>query len=600
MPGHRTAALQRLISEDAVGQLRRREGLMARLGSEDGALKLDWVEGAARLLDDSTKLEEVEAEARGIWEHGIRHIIWAGMGGSIISVRVLAELGFCGGQDDNFITIYPLDSTDPAALNDIVRRLADIKHLTLPQSEVPPDSSLLQALLNNVMMIGVSMGMTSEEPITHLTWFTELLAQAQLQPPEHLLVMTLPGSYLDAFAHEHQVPSRPLQLDGGTDIGGRMSAPTTRVFLLPAALYLTRLSNESGLLRRVLHQAWQQHNLAITTEHPANSAFVRLAAALSNASSDGACRLFLKMPQGWQAIVQWIEQLMEESLGKGGKGVVVFDEQMLNDQAPSYSMNGTLPVHVITDLAQSEENNIFHLYQPYLASKEPQNRLAAVATSFLGWQLSMALYGYLHTIMFAGQPAVENYKTRARALRTQQDPLEVISNWEATVTDGSLTLLAPQKVETQGSPASVFAKALQQAVSAPDKRVRLSFLDFTINGNPSTSLLSVINAHMHKIGNEFLGVPIKLRQAPAAYHSTEQSEMDGSPHLVSLRLLMHDHEKSILGTYTDTFLCAQAVSTWQAMIEQERPCFLLIVNGVINEVIEPLNSFLENVQRELS
>ena len=89
------------------------------------------------------------------------------------------------------------------------------------------------------MMVGVAMGMTSEEPITHLEWFTDLVKQAGLRPAEHLLVMTLPDSYLDRFAHEQQAPSRPLQPDGGTGTGGRMSAPATRVFLLPAALYLT-------------------------------------------------------------------------------------------------------------------------------------------------------------------------------------------------------------------------------------------------------------------------------------------------------------------------------------------------------------------------
>src|SRR5436309_12019271 len=60
----RRSALQQLIEDDAVGQLRRRDGLMATLGSEDGALKLDWVEGGARLLADPAQLEQVEAEAR--------------------------------------------------------------------------------------------------------------------------------------------------------------------------------------------------------------------------------------------------------------------------------------------------------------------------------------------------------------------------------------------------------------------------------------------------------------------------------------------------------------------------------------------------------
>src|SRR6266567_744860 len=293
---HNSQAIQQLIKEDAVGQLRRRDGLMAMLGSEDGAPKLDWVEGVARLLEDDTKLEELEAEAREIWERGIRHIIWAGMGGSVITLRVLADLGFCSSHNGERIAIYPLDSTDPAALNEIVRNIAWAKDITLPTGQAfsdqpgrrkrPHPSSTplppLRELLDDVMMIGVSMGMTSEEPITHLTWFTSLLEQAQLQPNEHLLVMTLPGSYLDLFARERNAPSRPLQLDGGTGTGGRMSAPATRVFLLPAALYLTRATGMQGQLRAALSLAWQDYQLDIATAHPEAHPFVQLAVAAYN------------------------------------------------------------------------------------------------------------------------------------------------------------------------------------------------------------------------------------------------------------------------------------------------------------------------------
>ena len=243
--GGSSPALQQLIKDDAVRQLRQQQGLMATLGSEDGALKLDWVEGVQRLLADNAMLEQVETEAREIWERGIRHIIWAGMGGSIMAVRVLTDLGFCSGRDKGQVTIYPLDSTDPAALNEIVRKIAEARNLALPAGKASSNPAFLQTLLGDVMMVGVSMGMTSEEPITHLTWFTDLLKQAGLRPAEHLLVMTLPGSYLDNFAREQQAPSLPLQLDGGTGTGGRMSAPTTRVFLLPTALYLTRLSGDA-------------------------------------------------------------------------------------------------------------------------------------------------------------------------------------------------------------------------------------------------------------------------------------------------------------------------------------------------------------------
>lgn len=634
------SALQQLVEDDAVGQLRRRTGLMATLGSEDGVLKLDWVEGIAHLLADPTKLEQVEAEARDIWQRGIRHIIWAGMGGSVIAVRVLCDLGFCNGRDKGHVTIYPLDSTDPAALNEIVRKIAEARNLALPIGEESSNPTFLRALLADVMMIGVAMGMTSEEPITHLAWFTDLLQQAGLRPAEHLLVMTLPASYLDNFAHEQQAPSLPLQLDGGTGTGGRLSAPTTRVFLLPAALYLTRLSGASGQLRSVLQHAWDEYNLELATSHPTKHPFVQLAAALNAASSAGACRLLLTMPTGWQALVSWLEQLMEESLGKGGKSIVVFDDQTLNHTVPDYKKDGLLHVHVVTVVTQSGEDQHFQpfiLFQPSLASEEPQNRLAALATSFLGWQLSMALYGYLQHITFAGQPAVENYKTRARALRAQHDPLQVASHWHPAVQDGILTLLAPQgtidqdiltllaphgamiqnapshinpqrrdseapEQETASSlTALAFARALQKAASTDDthrypQEVSLSYLDVTVNGEAQASLLAVLDEHVHTLGNKLVGIPVKLRKAPAAYHSTEQSEMDGPPSLLSLRLVARNSEACLLGSYTNTFLHAQAVSTWQAMMESNRPCFLLVINGSLDDAIEPLSTFFSQME----
>jgi len=308
------------------------------------------------------------------------------------------------------------------------------------------------------------------------------------------------------------------------------------------------------------------------------------------------------MPEGWQAFVSWLEQLMEESLGKGGKGIVVFDDQTLNHAAPGYQPGGMLPVRVVTEGTQAGEDQIFLLSQPSLASKEPQNRLVALAASFLGWQLSMALYGYLQQITFAGQPAVENYKARARALRTQPNPLQVASNWSPAAQEGILTLLAPHGAmshapQERDSAASTFAKALQECASADDAhRHPLSYLDVTVNGEAQASLLSVLDRHVHTMGNRLLGIPVKLRQAPAAYHSTEQSEMDGPPSLVSLRLVARDSEASLLGSYTNTFLHAQAVSTWQAMMETGRPCFLLVIDGSLDDALEPLATFFSHVE----
>ena len=495
----------------------------------------------------------------------------------------------------------------------------------MEQEEVS-QPAFLRSFLQDVMMVGVAMGMTSEEPITHLEWFTALVKQAGLRPAEHLLVMALPDSYLDRFAHEQQAPSFPLQPDEGTGTGGRMSAPSTRIFLLPAALYLTRFSDVSGQLRSVLQHAWDEYNLELAASSPAAHPFVQLAVALSNASRDGACRLLLSMPEEWQILVSWIEQLMEESLGKSGKGIVIFDDQPLNATAPFYRQEGMLRVHVVTEKTQAAQAHHFILFQPSLASNDPQRRLAALAANFLGWQLSMALFGYLQRIPFAGQLAVENYKTKARALRTQRDPLQVASHWQPAVQEGSLTLLAPsgafdqdayqQSNSRRGGAeiseqepallrlARVFAHAVSHAGSGAAHNLStgdtLSYLDVTVNGHASAHLLATLGKQVHALGNECLGIPIKLRVAPSAYHSTEQSEMDGPPSLVSLRLVARNSEECLLGQYPPTFLHAQAMSTWQAMLEVSRPCFLLVIEGSLDDATEPLSTFFSQVEQELN
>jgi hypothetical protein len=112
-------------------------------------------------------------------------------------------------------------------------------------------------------------------------------------------------------------------------------------------------------------------------------------------------------------------------------------------------------------------------------------------------------------------------------------------------------------------------------------------------------MLESIRGLVNTIGNEGLGVPVKLRVAPAAYHSTEQSEMDGPAPLASLRLVARDGEACLLGSYTTVFLHAQAVSTWQAMLEKGRACLLLVIDGSLDDAAVPLATFFAEVKEQL-
>ena len=561
-------AVERLTDENAIRQLVDAADRMRELGSEGGIPKLDWVLGVSRLLEADSWLDEVEAEASALANRGIRHIIWTGMGGSVMTVRVLLDLGMCGAPTDG-VTVRPLDSTDPAALNTVVRAIAKAKGLTLTDDASFASTSVLRRLLGDVLMIGVSMGMTSEEPITHLEWFADLLARADLPVDRHCLIMTLPGSYLDRFAHERGCPVRPLQLDGGSDTGGRMSAPTTRVFLLPAALALLNVNAGAGALRAVLQAAWSAHDLGGAVRRPMDHPYVRLAAILSDAAVEGACRLVIAASSASRALVPWIEQLLEESLGKDGKGIIVFDDAPLNRTARCFRERGTVRVRI--GPAQGPDDGITTIPLPAL-DPGVEGGLSSVAEAFLGWQLCMALYGYLQDIQFAGQPAVEDYKARARAMRAG-DPLLAARTSGTVVEDGPLTLFAPPGADGRLPLAEIIAASLRGACPP--------YVDLTINGEAFQDVLEPLRASLNYLGHSVLGSPVKLRRAPAAYHSTEQSEMDGPPGVVSVRILARKQEGAVLGQYESTFLVAQAVGTWQAMIDAGRVCYLLLVGSTL-------------------
>jgi hypothetical protein len=577
---------------------------MLRLGSEDGIPMLDWVEAVPRLLADPAGLEDIEREAREVIDRGVRHIIWSGMGGSVLAVQVLRALGFCGGA----LTIHALASTDPKALNVVVRQLAASKGIALHADADATDSAraptaLMRALLSDVVMIGVAMGRTSEEPISHLEWFADLLRQGQLPVVEHMLVMSIPDSFLQHYAASHGLPSRPLQLDGGHGTPGRMSAPATRVFLLPAALDLAARGSVPGTLRKLMRNAWTTFALDSAAARPRQHPYVRLAATLATVASDGRCGMSVVLSPELDALRWWMEQLMEESLGKGGKGVVVFSDQTI--ASPSGVQTSSLPlqrVQVVTgdttipdepeygvpapSSVDSVSLGTFTLYQPLLAANAPEDRLAGIAALFLGLQLSMALYGYLWDIPFAGQPAVEDYKSRARQLRAADDPVRVAVAATHSVVAGRFTVLPPPWISTSRDP----VQAALTTIAAG-----LTYLDLTVNGELTAQELATLEAQLCHLGNVVLGVPVKLRCAPASYHSTEQSEMDGPSGLVSLRALAQHADTCLLGRYDAAFQRAQAVGTWMAMNERERACFLLLYDGSDDELGPALCGFLDEL-----
>jgi hypothetical protein len=581
-----------LARDDVLGQLLERAGTMRGLGSEGGEPKLDWIDGVERALASPELVAQCEVEARALLERGIRHVLWAGMGGSVQIVHVLRRLGLL---DAPRLTVYPCDSTDPASLNRILQEIAGREGLA--SFEPRPE------LLARTAMIGVSMGMTSEEPITHLEWYDGLLESSGLpQRGAHIQVMTLPGSYLDRFAETRGSRRVPIQLDGRSGTPGRMSAPATRVFLVPAALSLAAVSAPPGTLEALLRRI---HELACVPARFDAAArrgrvhadpFLRLAALIAERTRAGRNHVAVLPSPEWRGFEPWLEQLVEESLGKRGKGFCVF----YGDQP--WEALGTEPLRLRLG---TEAGPDAALRLP--RAESPAQRLALAGALCAGLELTIAAYGYLEEIVFAGQPGVEAYKAYARTYRDAPGDVEFGA---PAARSGRWSLHAGARIEgpeTQaearrlgGDPAhaaDLLAAVLSRA-RAPGGRLR--YLDFTFNGEPTAELTRALEAGRRVLANGALALPAKIRTGPADYHSTEQSEVDGPNELVSIRLVALEHEDVLRGRYTDKFLLAQARGTWQAMEDAGRWIVMLTVPRLDGGAAGELERLFDRAAQRLS
>jgi len=197
---------------------------------------------------------------------GLTRVVVCGMGGSSLAPRVLAE-GFGARR------LEVLDSTDPAAVLGVERR-GDV---------------------GRTLFVVASKSGTTVETLAFSRYFA---ARAH---PRQFVAITDPGSSLERHARDSRwraVFPHP------TDVGGRYAALTV-VGMLPLALIG---GDGPTLLRR-----------ALATDPAAARA---LGARLADAAAAGRDKLVLRPPPPVAGLAHWIEQLVAESSGKNGRGVI--------------------------------------------------------------------------------------------------------------------------------------------------------------------------------------------------------------------------------------------------------------------------------------
>ncbi len=301
VPASLTPLLQESLVLAAEQQVERRlrEGnatLWAPPGTPEVANRLGWLTIAERML---AELAEVEAFAADVREQGFQDVVLLGMGGSSLAPEVLRRsFGARAGEP----RLHVLDSTDA----EDIRAVHDA---------VDP--------LRTLFVVSSKSGGTIE-PLSLFAHFW-----STVEDGGHFVAITDPGSGLEQLAREHGF--RRI-FAGDPNIGGRYSA-LSAFGIVPAALtgvdVRALLSGASG--------AWET---ALSTvddaQEPApaqQTAAVWLGAALSALARAGRDKLTFVIAESLPGLGLWLEQLVAESTGKHGTGILPVADEPLGEPA---------------------------------------------------------------------------------------------------------------------------------------------------------------------------------------------------------------------------------------------------------------------------
>jgi glucose-6-phosphate isomerase len=333
---------------------------------------LGWLTVADEMLGVADELVEF---AETIRARGFQHVMVCGMGGSSLCPEVLARTF---GRQEGFPELLVLDSTDPDVIAAFAQRI-DIERC--------------------LFIIASKSGSTTEPNVFYKFWYDQLSRRSE-NPGDNFIAITDPGSPLVETAAELKFRRTFLN---ESDIGGRYSA-LSYFGMVPAALM--------GLdVRRFLDRARQVAQPDVTEESA-----LPLGVIMGECANAGRDKLTLVIDPSLETLGLWIEQLVAESTGKEGKGILPVNGELVG--TPEVYGNDRLFVSISLGAVSKETKDKLDALAE-AGHPVVHRELASVyrlGAEFFEWEFATACAGWRLGINPFDQPNVQEAKDATKEL----------------------------------------------------------------------------------------------------------------------------------------------------------------------------------------
>lgn len=485
---------------------------------------MGWCDVLDEMLENVAAIDTFSTELAA---SGISDVVLIGMGGSSLAPLMFSELF---SNMSTGLNLHVIDSTDAEAIKKI-------------EEETDPESTAF---------ILASKSGTTAEPNTIFEYFyNKAVASYGDRAGERFIAITDPDTMLEKVARERNFRKTFLNF---SNVGGRFSA-LTNFGLLPASIAGIDISE---LLKRAIQFKVMAEFEPDLRENPGFSTGI----ALGELARNGHDKLTFIMPESFRTFYLWLEQLIAESTGKHGKGLlpVPFRKR----EIPGSFSHDRVFVHYSFENRQDENaeyvSKLVEEGYPVLSITITDNY--DIGRELFRWEMITAVASTLLYVNPFDQPDVQSAKDNTKRYLTKLE------------SEGKL----PARKVSYKEECLRFLHAGTN-INGPD-----IFRDFfkTIRPGDFISILAFINEteehthHLEMIASALekkYSVPVTIGYGPRYLHSTGQYHKGGPNRGYFIEILsegMTDLEIPGKNYGFSQFIIAQALGDYESLVNQGR------------------------------